>query len=131
MDKPLCCFQSMSLLFGGLLVVFLASPVAAAGAEDTDLIVQLEVDLPAQEVELVDPSAFPVRVEPGETVGLTIRVFDSEDHNTPVVVEDSSELVEIRDTTGANTPLRFADMSEGPRAFTPPLTHSARRESSS
>jgi hypothetical protein len=103
------------LLLGGVLAVLLAGPFAAAVAEDNDLIVQLEVSLPAQDRELVDPSAFPVRVEPGETVELTVLVFDPGDSNTPVGVEDTSELVELRDTADSNPPLRFADMSEGPQ----------------
>lgn len=96
---------------GGLLSVLLVNSVATVAA-DSDLIVQLDIDLPAQDADLADPSSFPVRVEPGETVELTVRVFGSGDPDTPMAVEDSSDLLEIRDSTGASPPLRFADMNE-------------------
>lgn len=102
----------MRFLVGSLLVALLASPAVAAGAEDTGLVVQLEVQLPSQALELGDPGAFPVRVEPGEDVELTFRVFAHEDLETPVPVEDSSALIEIRDASGDNAPVRFADMTE-------------------
>lgn len=75
----------------------------------------------------MDPSAFPVRVEPGEMVELTIRVFDSEEPNRPVTVEDSSVLVEVRDATGTNPPLRFSDLQEGPTGVYT-TTHTFREE---
>lgn len=102
----------MRFLVGSLLAALLASPAVAAEADDTAVVVQVEVVLPTQGLDLADPDAAPVRVELGEDIELILRVFASDDLETPVPVDDSSALVEIHDAAGVLAPMRFADMNE-------------------
>lgn len=94
-------------------LVLLAGQIGPGDADDTNLIVRLEVGLPFQGVEIADTSTSSFQVENGETVNLTIRISDSRKQNSPVSVEDTSALVEIQGKNGDTTPVRFSDWGMG------------------
>lgn len=98
------------MLIKGLIAVLLATPLASSVDHDSAYVVQLEVELPAQELEFVDPSGLTLRVDTGESVVLVLRVFGAENPDRAVDVEDTLSLLEIRDVSEGSGPVRFGDM---------------------
>jgi len=73
-------------------------------------VVQMEMELAAQELDFADASGLTLRVDSNESVVLVLRVSDPGHGNKPVDVEETQSLLEIRDESGSAPSVRLADM---------------------
>jgi hypothetical protein len=89
----------------GLFSILAAVPMAQTAQEGSPA-VQLEVELPAQGTSFSDPTGLTIRIEQDESVLLRLRVFEASDSNSPVTVDDPTDLFEIR---GPDGKLRISD----------------------
>jgi hypothetical protein len=102
----------VQLLVAALVGLFMASPMAAALDQDPLPTVQLSVELPNQETGIDNPSGLTLRTTTSDPVGLRIALFEAGDPESPVSVDDTAELLEIRQTSSSGPPVRLGDMTE-------------------
>ena len=99
-----------TLLIGVLLGLLPANPGSSSVEDEAPYVVQMQMELPAQELDFADASGLTLRVDSNESVVLVLRVSDPGHGNKPVDVEETQSLLEIRDESGSAPSVRLADM---------------------
>jgi hypothetical protein len=102
----------VQLLMAGLIGLAMASPIAAALDQDPLPTVQLSVELPDQETAIDNPSGLTFRTTANAPVGLRIELFEAGHPESPVSVNDTTALLEIRQTSDSGAAIRLGDMEE-------------------
>lgn len=101
----------MRMSTAGLIVTLvMVLPVAAVASDGQLPTVRLQVEV--GDDSFTEPSGLTIRTAPGEAVVLRVEVFAEGDPTSPIVVEDTSTLLEIQEASGVGPAVRFADMEE-------------------
>ena len=95
---------------GLIAILVMALPIAVGGSDEPLPTVQLQVEV--GEDVFTEPSGLTIRTSPGEPVVLRVEVFAERDPSSPVAVEDTRTLLEIREASGVGPAVRLPDMEE-------------------
>jgi len=97
-------------LIAGLIAALSASPMVAAADENLPT-VRLEIELHDQGETFSNVSGLTLRIDAGDTALLRLSVFDPLDPDTPMTVDDPTDLLEIRHP-GASAGIRLGDWNQ-------------------